>query len=188
MIEVDVLLGHDDTLSRMTNCTGTIEGKTWATVSRCKIDQTGTPLNLLEELFRDAPDNRVFLIEPKAQADATKLTLALAEKRKVWAAIRKYDVADRVIIASFSIDAIKSLKASRPPAGVRYALNDSGSLVSPSKVKSVAGFYVVKWDLVTRSQVAAYRDAGLYVCLHTPNKQRRPAGRSQALRKRHHHR
>ena len=103
-----------------------------------------------------------------------------AEKRKLWAAIRKYDVADRVIIASFRPMQIKSLKASRPPAGVRYALNDSGSLVSPSKVKSVAGFYVVKWDLVTRSQVAAYRDAGLYVCLYPRTAARTCARRSSS--------
>ena len=177
MIEVDVrftsddrmVLGHDGTLDRMTNCTGAIEGKTWAAVSKCKIDSTATRLNLLGELFRAAPGKVVFLIELKGRADATQLTLAASEKRKLWVAIRKHDVADRVIVASFSTDAIKDLKASRPPAGVRYALNDSGSLVSPAKAKSVAGFYVVKWDLVTRRQVAAYRDAGLYVCLYTPN-------------------
>jgi glycerophosphoryl diester phosphodiesterase len=135
------------------------------------------------------PDNLVFLIEVKSRADATKLTLSSAEKRKLWAAITRYDVADRVIIASFPIDAIKSLKASRSPGGVRYALNDRGALVNPNTAaKSVAGFYVVKWDLVTRSQVAAYRDAGLYVCLYTPNSSADLNAAIRRYAKRHHHR
>ena len=70
MIEVDVrftsddrmVLGHDGTLDRMTNCTGAIEGKTWAAVLEMQDRFRPPPGSICSENCSVLPrDNLVFL-------------------------------------------------------------------------------------------------------------------------------
>ena len=177
MLEIDVrftednkiVLGHDDTLNRMTNCTGSIEGRTLEQLGRCHIDSIDQPLPTLDEFLDEVPDDVVVMIEPKDLTESVNaLELSSAEMTALWRVIKNHDMEKRVVIESFSMTNLKRMKATAP-AGVRFALNDSGQLASPTTAKSVASFYVVKWTLVSRSRVAAYRDKGLYVILYTPN-------------------
>jgi glycerophosphoryl diester phosphodiesterase len=177
MVEIDIrftednkiVLAHDDTLNRMTNCTGTVESRTLAQLGHCLIDSIEEPLPTLDDFLDEVPDNVVVMIEPKDQTESVNsMELSSYEMSKMWATIKNHNMEKRVIIESFSITNLKRMKASAP-AGVRFALVDSGSLATPTTAKSVASFYVVKWTLVSRSRVAAYRDKGLYVILYTPN-------------------
>jgi glycerophosphoryl diester phosphodiesterase len=159
------VLHHDSTLDRMTNGTGPISSKTWAQITTYRMANGQRP-NSLGDILRHvvAPNPGLTLM-----IEVKDTTPSAAQVARLWRDINVFGAGKRIVIASFSLDAIKRMKASNPPAGIRWALNDSGALVAPATVDAVCGFYVAKFTDITAAQVAAYRNAGLYVIVYTAN-------------------
>ncbi len=86
-----LLAFHDESLDRVTDLTGRLEGQPWSVVRHARVGTSGEPIIRMEELLDAFPDAR-FNIDPKQDAAVGPLVEAL----------RRTNAVDRVNIAAFS--------------------------------------------------------------------------------------
>lgn len=112
---------HDDTLDRTTDCSGCVSAMTLAQVRQCHLkngngETTAEHPPTLDEVYAALPRETLVSVElklydPPCQTDTTN---AAAVAAAGVAEIRRLGVADRTILCSFGADAIGAVKASAP--------------------------------------------------------------------------
>lgn len=152
-----VVLLHDATLDRVTDCTGPVSDWTYADlVAQCPVG--GQPIATLEDVVDYARDARLWIAPQFGHGDPTDARLA-----QVMAVIAGARMQSRTWMQSFTLALIGRVRAADPSHAVRYVFLTSAA-VDPADV-TAAGVRVVAPYLgrLTSAQVSGYHRHGLAV-------------------------
>jgi glycerophosphoryl diester phosphodiesterase len=168
-----ILVIHDSTLDRITNCSGKVSSWLWTSIrDKCRTDAGKQPLIRLKTLiaYGDSVGKQVAIGLKNA-------TITDAQAKQLWNTIKYSDVqleapASRLAGA---LNKVKKLDAADPNHKINYALTAAGSdgwgtatdpNPSVSKVKSV-GIYFHADKSIPASVMRTYQAAGIQVFLFT---------------------
>jgi glycerophosphoryl diester phosphodiesterase len=161
-----ILVIHDSTLDRITNCSGKVSSWLWTSIrDKCRTDAGKQPLIRLKTLiaYGDSVGKQVAI----GFKDAT---ITDAQAKQLWDTIKYSNVqleapASRLAGA---LNKVKKLDAADSKHKIKYALvsTGSGGWPSVSTVKSV-GIYFHAELSISSSQMRTYKNAGIKVFLFT---------------------
>jgi glycerophosphoryl diester phosphodiesterase len=161
-----ILVIHDSTLDRITNCSGKVSSWLWTSIrDKCRTDAGKQPLIRLKTLiaYGDSVGKQVAI----GFKDAT---ITDAQAKQLWDTIKYSNVqleapASRLAGA---LNKVKKLDAADSKHKIKYALvsTGSGGWPSVSTVKSV-GIYFHAELSISSSQMRTYKKAGIKVFLFT---------------------
>ena len=180
-----LVLMHDETVDRTTNGTGEIESMTLAEIKQLDAGYgwtsdegntypfrgQGVTVPTMEEVFQAFPDKLMTIEIKKTNTSMTKPFCEL---------IRRYDMQDKVLVASFHDDKLKEFRTECPEVSTSSAKNETTVFVLSSKA-FLAGFYSPKFislqvpeesggiTVMTESFVKASHSRGLAVEVWTIN-------------------
>lgn len=161
VIEVDLrwtkdlrmVILHDDTLDRTTDCTGQVSAVMYSALRKCA--NTDTVPDFYAVLSFARSRGLQVLVEPKGLA--TDWNAHEAVER-----VNDYGMASRTVFYSFTTTPLNRIKKQPGVAGLRFGLISApGAAVSPSAARAVGTVYAPNWRDLTTSNVAAYKAAGL---------------------------
>jgi len=160
-----ILVIHDSTLNRITNCKGKVSSWRWGSIhKKCRTDKGHQRLIRLKDLV--------------AYANSTGKQVAIgmkngkisnAQAKQLWDTIKS---ANTQLEAPYSrvaaLNKIKKLDAADPNHKIKYALvaTGSGGWPSVNRVKSVGSYFHAGLSL-PKSRMTAYKKAGIKVFLFT---------------------
>ena len=160
-----ILVIHDDTLDRITNCKGKVSSWLWTSIrKKCRTDAGKQPLIRLKDLV--AYGNSV---KKQVAIGLKNSTITNAQAKQLWKTIKSSNVQLEAPSSRLAaLNKIKRLDQADPNHKIKYALVSSGSGGWPSvaKVKSV-GTYLHAELSIPRSQMRIYKKAGIKVFLYT---------------------
>ena len=160
-----ILVIHDDTLDRITNCKGKVSSWLWTSISeKCRTDAGKQPLIRLKDLV--AYGNSV---NKQVAIGLKNSTITNAQAKQLWRTIKSSNVQLEAPSSRLAaLNKIKRLDQADPKHKIKYALVSSGSGGWPSvaKVKSV-GTYLHAELSIPRSQMRTYKKAGIKVFLYS---------------------
>lgn len=169
-----MIVMHDETLDRTTNCYGAVAQKTSLQVRGCdagsyaglrwareKIPTFATALGYARDSGLQVN------VEAKVP---TGQRLSETDAEDFVAKLAAYGVTDRTVVSSFSASSLARIRAAGDAAGLaslRYALisSTSGGL-SVTAVRSAGTVYLPSYRSVTAARVAEYRAAGIAVWVY----------------------
>jgi glycerophosphoryl diester phosphodiesterase len=160
-----ILVIHDATLGRITNCKGKVSSWLWTSIrDKCRTDVGKQRLIRLKDLVRYAKSVRKPLAIQFKQRTITK-----AQAKQLWKTIKYSNV--QLEAASYAMPAlnkVKKLDAADRRHKINYALVTAGSggWPSVSKVKRV-GTYLHAELSIPASRMRTYKRAGIKVFLWT---------------------
>jgi glycerophosphoryl diester phosphodiesterase len=161
-----ILVIHDSTLDRTTNCSGKVSAWLWTSIrDRCRTDAGKQPLIRLKTLiaYGDSAGKQVAI-------GLKNSTITDAQAKQLWNTIKYSDVQLEAPTSRLSgaLNKVKKLDAADPNHKIKYALVCTGSdgWPSVSKVKSV-GTYFHAGLSISSSRMSTYKDAGIKVFLFT---------------------
>jgi glycerophosphoryl diester phosphodiesterase len=161
-----ILIIHDSTLDRITNCSGKVSSWLWTSIrDKCRTDIGKQPLIRLKTLIAYADS-----VGKQVAIGLKNSTITDAQAKQLWKTIKYSDVqleapASRLAGA---LNKVKKLDAADPNHKIKYALVCTGAdgWPSVSKVKSV-GTYFHAGLSISSSRMATYKNAGIKVFLFT---------------------
>lgn len=156
---------HDATLDRTTNCSGNVASTLWVKIrDNCRTTINSQRVMKMVDWVAWARSVDKPLVFDMKVADATS-----AQTKQFWKVAKTAPAGSMVIgtksVASTTIAKIKKLDAADTGYKLRYGYVSSGS-PSAAYVKQT-GPYLILEKSASASQVKAYRDAGLDVNLYT---------------------
>ena len=160
-----ILVIHDSTLNRITNCKGKVSSWLWTSIrDKCRTDIGKKRLIRLKTLVAYAKSVRKPLAIQIKQS-----TITNAQAKQLWRTIKYSNV--QLEAASYALPAlnkVKKLDAADRSHKINYALVTAGSggWPSVSKVKSV-GTYLHAELSIPASRMRTYKRAGIKVFLWT---------------------
>ena len=160
-----ILIIHDSTLNRVTNCSGKVSSWLWTSIrDKCRTDVGKQPLIRLKDLVAYAKPLRKTL-----SINLKNSTITSAQAKQLWNTL-KYS---RVHLhASWSnraaLNKVKALDRADSSRSINYALSTAGEggWPSVSRVKSF-GIYLYASKSIPASQMRTYRNKGIRVILWT---------------------
>jgi glycerophosphoryl diester phosphodiesterase len=160
-----ILVIHDSTLDRITNCSGKVSSWLWTSIrDRCRTDAGKQRLIRLKDLIAYGNSvGKAFAVELKNS------TITNAQARQLWRTIKYSNVQLEATSARLAaLNKIKKLDAADPYHKIKYALVTTGATGWPSvsTVKSV-GTYVHARLEIPSSVMSSYKNAGIKVFLFT---------------------
>ena len=160
-----ILVIHDSTLDRITNCSGKVSSWLWTSIrDRCRTDAGNQRLIRLKDLIAYGNSvGKAFAVELKNS------TITNAQARQLWRTIKYSNVQLEATSARLAaLNKIKKLDAADPYHKIKYALVTTGTSGWPSvsTVKSV-GTYVHARLEIPSSVMSSYKNAGIKVFLFT---------------------
>ena len=161
-----ILVIHDSTLDRITNCSGKVSSWLWSSIrDKCRTDIGKQPLIRLKTLIAYGDS-----VHKQVAIGLKNSTITDAQAKQLWNTIKYSDVqleapASRV---SGALNKVKKLDAADPNHKIKYALVCTGAdgWPSVSEVKSV-GTYFHAGLSISSSRMKTYKDAGIKVFLFT---------------------
>jgi glycerophosphoryl diester phosphodiesterase len=160
-----ILIIHDATLDRITNCKGKVSSWLWTSIrKKCRTDVGKQPLIRLKDLV--AYGNSV---KKQVAIGLKNSTITNAQAKQLWKTIKSSNVQLEAPSSRLAaLNKIKKLDKADPKHKIKYALVSAGSggWPSVSKVKSV-GTYLHAQLSIPRSQMRTYKKAGIKVFLYT---------------------
>jgi glycerophosphoryl diester phosphodiesterase len=163
-----ILVIHDSTLDRITNCKGKVSSWLWTSIrDKCRTDVGKQRLIRLKDLVRYAKSVRKPLAIQFKQRTITK-----AQAKQLWKTIKSSNV--QLEAASYALPAlnkVKKLDAADRRHKINYALVTAGSggWPSVSQVKRVGTYLHAKLS-IPASRMRTYKKAGIKVFLWTGKK------------------
>jgi glycerophosphoryl diester phosphodiesterase len=160
-----ILVIHDSTLDRITNCKGKVSSWLWTSIrDKCRTTIGKKRLIRLKDLVAYAKSVRKPLAIQFKQS-----TITNAQAKQLWRTIKYSNI--QLEAASYALPAlnkVKKLDAADRSHKINYALVSSGSggWPSVSKVKSV-GTYFHAGLSIPASRMRTYKNAGIRVFLWT---------------------
>jgi glycerophosphoryl diester phosphodiesterase len=160
-----ILVIHDSTLDRVTNCSGKVSSWLWTSIrDRCRTDAGKQRLIRLKDLIAYGNSvGKAFAVELKNS------TISNAQARQLWRTIKYSNVQLEATSPRLAaLNKIKKLDAADPYHKLKYALVTTGASGWPSvsTVKSV-GTYVHARLEIPSSVMSSYKKAGIRVFLFT---------------------
>ncbi len=148
-----MVLLHDATLDRTTNCAGPVSSILYANLRKCASADVVPDFAAVLQLGRDR--GRTVLVEPKP-------VLTDSNAHEAVERVNDYGMADRTVVYSFSTTTLNTMKRQPADVGFRYGLISSpGAAVSPPTARAAGTVYAPNWRDLTLAKVAAYRAAGV---------------------------
>jgi glycerophosphoryl diester phosphodiesterase len=160
-----ILIIHDSTLDRITNCKGKVSSWLWTSIrDKCRTDIGKQRLIRLKNLVAYAKSVRKPLAIQIKQS-----TITNAQAKQLWKTIKSSKV--QLEAASYGLPAlnkVKKLDAADRSHKINYALVTAGSggWPSVSKVKSVGNYLHAELS-IPASRMRTYKRAGIRVFLWT---------------------
>jgi glycerophosphoryl diester phosphodiesterase len=161
-----ILVIHDSTLDRITNCSGKVSSWLWTSIrDKCRTDNGKQPLIRLKTLiaYGDSAGKQVAI-------GLKNSTITNAQAKQLWNTIKYSNVQLEAPASRLSgaLNKVKKLDAADPKHKIKYALTSLGTdgWPSVSKVKSVGTYFHAELSISTR-QMKIYQDAGIKVFLFT---------------------
>jgi glycerophosphoryl diester phosphodiesterase len=161
-----ILVIHDSTLDRITNCKGKVSSWLWSSIrDKCRTDIGSQPLIRLKDLiaYGNSAGKQVAI-------GLKNSTITNAQAKQLWNTIKYSNVqleapASRLAGA---LNKVKKLDAADSKHKIKYALvaTGSGGWPSVSRVKSV-GTYFHAGLSISSSRMRTYKNAGIKVFLFT---------------------
>lgn len=150
-----MVLLHDATLDRTTNCTGPVSAIMYADLRKCA--STDTVPNFYDLLNLARARDKTVLVELKADTNVTD-----TKAHEVVERINDYGWATRTVVYSFDKPPLDTMKRQPADAGIRYGLiSRIGQAVTPAAARAVGTVYSPNWRDLTAAKVAAYKAAGV---------------------------
>jgi glycerophosphoryl diester phosphodiesterase len=160
-----ILVIHDSTLNRITNCSGKVSSWLWTSIrKKCRTDFGKQPLIRLKDLV--AYGNSV---KKQVAIGLKDSTITNAQARQLWRTIKSSNVQLEAPASRLAaLNKIKKLDKADPNHRIKYALVTSGAggWPSVSKVKSV-GTYLHAELSIPAKEMRKYKRAGIKVFLYT---------------------
>lgn len=160
-----MIILHDATLDRITNCRGKVSSWLWSSISaKCRTDLGGQKLMRLADLLKYGNSlGKSFALEIKVAS------ITDAQAKQFWNAIKN----SRVQLAATSarlapLNKIKKFDAADPRHRISYALaaQGTGGWPSVSAIKATAAAVHARLDIPV-SVASSYRQANIKVFLYT---------------------
>jgi glycerophosphoryl diester phosphodiesterase len=161
-----ILVIHDSTLDRITNCKGKVSSWRWGSIrNKCRTDDGKQRLLRLKDLI--AYGNSV----GKQVAIGLKNgKISNAQAKQLWNTIKSSNVQLQAPSSRLAgaLNKVKKLDAADPNHKINYALTSTGSAGWPSvaKVKSVGTYFHADLS-ISASRMKTYKNAGIKVFLFT---------------------
>ena len=161
-----ILVIHDPTLNRITNCAGKVSSWLWTSIrDKCRTDIGKQRLIRLKTLI--AYGNSV---GKKITIGLKNSTITNAQAKQLWNTIKYSNVQLEAPLSRLTgaLNKVKKLDAADPRHKISYALVSSGSggWPSVSKVKSVGTYFHAELS-IPASRMRTYKNAGIRVFLWT---------------------
>jgi glycerophosphoryl diester phosphodiesterase len=160
-----ILIIHDSTLDRVTNCSGKVSSWLWTSIrDKCRTDVGKQPLIRLKDLVAYAKPLRKTL-----SINLKNSTITSAQAKQLWGHLKYSKVH---LHASWSNRAalykVKALDRADSSRSINYALSTAGDggWPSVSRVKSF-GIYLYASKSIPASQMRTYKNNGIRVILWT---------------------
>jgi glycerophosphoryl diester phosphodiesterase len=164
-----IVILHDATLDRITNCTGAVSSWLWSAIrDKCRTDVGGQSLIRLVDLLKYGNSvGKSFGLEIKVS------TITDAQAEQFWSAIKDSRV--QLVATSARLPAlnkIKKLDAADPTHSISYALGNlgNGSWPSVSSIKKIGTVIHAKLT-IPANVVRTYQDANIKVFVFTARNQ-----------------
>lgn len=161
-----ILVIHDSTLDRITNCSGKVSSWLWRSIrDKCRTDVGKQPLIRLKTLiaYGDSVGKQVAI-------GLKNSTITDAQARQLWNTIKYSNVQLEAPSSRLAgaLNKVKKLDAADPNHKIKYALVSTGAdgWPSVSKVKSVGTYFHAELS-ISSSQMRTYKSAGIKVFLFT---------------------
>src|SRR5215213_4775014 len=161
-----ILVIHDSTLDRITNCSGKVSSWLWTSIrDKCRTDVGKQPLIRLKTLiaYGDSVGKQVAI-------GLKNSTITDAQAKQLWNTIKYSNVQLEAPSSRLAgaLNKVKKLDAADPNHKIKYALVSTGAdgWPSVSKVKSV-GTYFHAGLSISSSRMRTYKNAGIKVFLFT---------------------
>ena len=160
-----ILVIHDSTLDRITNCKGKVSSWLWTSIrKRCRTDAGNQRLIRLKDLiaYGNSSGKQVAIGLKNGK-------ISNAQAKQLWKTIRSSNVQLEAPASRLAaLNKVKKLDKADPKHKIIYALTTigSGGWPSVSKVKSVGKYLHAELSL-PKSKMKAYKKAGIKVFLFT---------------------
>ena len=160
-----ILVIHDSTLDRITNCKGKVSSWLWTSIrDKCRTDAGKQPLIRLKTLIAYANS-----VHKQVTIGLKNSTITNAQAKQLWNTIKYSNVQLEAPSSRLTaLNKVKKLDAADPRHKIKYALVSSGAggWPSVSKVKSV-GTYLHAELSIPASVMRTYKNSGIRVFLWT---------------------
>jgi glycerophosphoryl diester phosphodiesterase len=160
-----ILVIHDSTLDRITNCKGKVSSWLWTSIrKKCRTDAGNQRLIRLKDLiaYGNSSGKQVAIGLKNGK-------ISNAQAKQLWKTIRSSNVQLEAPASRLAaLNKVKKLDKADPKHKIIYALTTigSGGWPSVSKVKSVGKYLHAELSL-PKSKMKAYKKAGIKVFLFT---------------------
>ena len=160
-----ILVIHDSTLDRITNCRGKVSSWLWTSIrDKCRTDAGKQPLIRLKTLIAYANS-----VHKQVTIGLKNSTITNAQAKQLWNTIKYSNIQLEAPSSRLTaLNKVKKLDAADPRHKIKYALVSSGAggWPSVSKVKSV-GTYLHAELSIPASVMRTYKNSGIRVFLWT---------------------
>lgn len=151
-VEFDVVLSadgvlvvmHDRTLDRMTDCSGDLREMTWAEISQCRL-VGGYEIPRLDTLLPKLAAYRRVFVELKTEDDQAE-----AAARSVGALVRDQVAYDQVVVTSYNLRALYTLKTEFPEPRIHIGFDGQDVSVSLATVNMGFDYMLMSYPDVDR--------------------------------------
>ena len=160
-----ILIIHDSTLDRITNCKGKVSSWRWGSIrAKCRTDHGKQPLLRLKDLiaYGKASGKQVAIGLKNGK-------ISNAQAKDLWNTIKSSNVQLEAPASRLAaLNKVKKLDKADPKHKIKYALvaTGSGGWPSISKVKSVGSYFHAGLS-ISSSRMKTYKNAGIKVFLFT---------------------
>jgi glycerophosphoryl diester phosphodiesterase len=172
MIEFDVrwtsddrmILMHDATLNRTTNCTGVVEDHSYAQIRRCDAGSyrgkkyAGTKVPTFAEVLTYAHQHKL-----RVNAEVKTPTLTKNQAKAYLAAIKKAHMIGRAIMSTFFAADVATLRFLDPDVTVPTCWIDFGTPTVDQITASGSTYYTSLIEMFTPARVTAIHAAGVAI-------------------------
>jgi len=161
-----ILVIHDSTLDRITNCSGKVSSWLWTSIrDKCRTDVGKQPLIRLKTLIAYGDS-----VRKQVAIGLKNSTITDAQAKQLWNTIKYSNVQLEAPASRLSgaLNKVKKLDAADSKHKIKYALVSTGSGGWPSvaKVKSVGTYFHAELS-ISSSRMKSYKNAGIKVFLFT---------------------
>jgi glycerophosphoryl diester phosphodiesterase len=161
-----ILVIHDPTLDRITNCSGKVSSWLWTSIrDKCRTHVGKQRLIRLKDLIKYGNS-----VGKKITIGLKNSTITNAQAKQLWKTIKysKVQLEAPSSRLTGALNKVKKLDAADPSHKINYALVSSGSggWPSVSKVKSVGTYFHAELS-IPASVMRTYKNAGIRVFLWT---------------------
>ena len=160
-----ILVIHDSTLDRITNCKGKVSSWLWTSIrDKCRTDAGKQPLIRLKTLIAYANS-----VHKQVTIGLKNSTITNAQAKQLWNTIKYSNIQLEAPSSRLTaLNKVKKLDAADPRHKIKYALVSSGAggWPSVSKVKSVGTYFHAELS-IPASVMRTYKNSGIRVFLWT---------------------